>query len=272
LFAAATQTLLRRSKSSRQYLRKNLYPLYRLSAPLRPLPNAVIIGGMKCGTTSLNAWLREHPGIAFSSHKEIHFFDKYFERGEQWYRTHFPIWERLLGASRTLEATPSYLYRASHVAPRMHALIPGAKLIVMQRNPIHRAISHYGHAYRNHRETRPPEVALMSDFTSNGQHTNHYKSRGLYAKQLEHFLSFYPRSNVLIIKSEEFFKHPSTIYQQTLNFLNLEIRPLPDNARARNTSTSSTPAISDAVRQHLEAFYQRPNHELYNLLPDFPGW
>ena len=271
MLAAANQTLLRRSKSTRQYFRKNFYPLYRLSAPLRPLPDAVIIGGMKCGTTSLNAWLREHPGIAFSSHKEIHFFDKHFERGTQWYRTHFPIWERLQGASCALEATPSYLYRAAHVAPRMHALIPGAKLVVMLRNPIHRAISHYGHAYRNHRETRPPEVALMSDFTSNGRRANHYKSRGLYAKQLKHFLSHYPRSNILIIKSEEFFSDPETIYQQVLNFLNLEAKPLPNNATARNTS-SIKPVISDAVMQHLEIFYQQPNRDLYALPDDFPGW
>ncbi|QCH15788.1 hypothetical protein CB0101_13490 [Synechococcus sp. CB0101] len=268
---AATQTLLRRSKTTRQYLRKNFYPLYRATAPLRPLPNAVIIGGMKCGTTSLNAWLREHPGVAFSSQKEIHFFDKNFERGPQWYRTHFPIWERLQGSSCTIEATPSYLYRAAKVAPRMHALIPDAKLIVMLRNPVHRAISHYCHTQRNHRETRPPEAALMSDFTSNGRGANRYKSRGLYAKQLKNFLSLYPRSNILIIKSEELFRDPETIYQQTLDFLNLEIRTLPNNARPRNTS-SVKPEISDAVMQHLEIFYQQPNQELRDLLGDFPGW
>jgi hypothetical protein len=268
---AANQTLLRRSKTTRQRLRKNLYPLYRATAPLRPFPNAVIIGGMKCGTTSLNAWLREHPGVAFSSQKEIHFFDKHFERGTHWYKTHFPLWERLSGATCTLEATPSYLYRAAQVAPRMHALIPNAKLIVMLRNPVNRAISHYGHACRNHRETRPPEVALMSDFTSNGQRPNHYKSRGFYAKQLAHFLDLYPRTNILIIKSEEFFDNPSTTYQQVLNFLNLESKPLPANAKARNISTIK-PVIPDAVRDHLNIFYQRPNQDLDNLLGDFSGW
>ena len=263
--------MLRRSKTTRHYLRKNLYPLYRATAALRPLPNAVIIGGMKCGTTSLNAWLREHPGVAFSSQKEIHFFDKHFERGTHWYKTHFPLCELLFGAECTLEATPSYLYRAAQVAPRMHALIPDAKLIVMLRNPVNRAISHYGHAYRNHRETRPPEVALMSDFTSNGNHANHYKSRGLYAKQLKHFFSLYPRANILIIKSEEFFDKPSTTYEQVLNFLNLESRPLPSNARARNVSNAK-PVISDAVRHHLQLFYQKPNQDLQNLLGHFPGW
>jgi hypothetical protein len=271
LLPAGKQTLLRRSKTTRHHLRKNLYPLYRVTAALRPFPNAVIIGGMKCGTTSLNAWLREHPGVAFSSQKEIHFFDKYFERGAHWYKTHFPIWESLFGASCTLEATPSYLYRAAEVAPRMHALIPDAKLIVMLRNPIDRAISHYGHAYRNHRETRSPEVALMSDFTSNGRRGNHYKARGLYAKQLKHFLSLYPRSNMLIIKSEEFFDNPSTTYQQVLKFLNLSPRPLANNAKARNVSQAK-PVISDAVMHHLQMFYQKPNLDLHNLLGHFSGW
>ena len=226
---------------------------------------------MKCGTTSLNAWLREHPGIAFSSHKEVHFFDKNYELGVQWYKTHFPIWERLLGAKCTLEATPSYLYRAAEVAPRMHALIPEAKLIVMLRNPVNRAISHYCHAVRNQKENRTPEAALMSDFTSDGRHINHYKSRGFYAKQLNHFLSIYPSRNIFVIKSEEFFANPSETYQEVLNFLNLEARCLPTSARARNVSAVK-PVISDTVWHHLNLFYQQPNQDLKDLLGHFEAW
>ena len=111
----------------------------------------------------------------------------------------------------------------------------------------------------------------MSDFTSNGRRPNHYKSRGFYAKQLKHFLNFYPRTNILIIKSEEFFDNPSTTYQKVLNFLNLESKPLPANAKARNISTIK-PVIPDAVRDHLNIFYQRPNQDLDNLLGDFPVW
>jgi hypothetical protein len=100
------------------------YPYYWLTAPLRPLPSALIIGTMKGGTSTLNAWMRHHPQVMFSAIKEVHYFDECFERGERWYRTYFPLWEQWLGGRCSLEATPAYLYRASVVIPRMHALLP----------------------------------------------------------------------------------------------------------------------------------------------------
>lgn len=226
---------------------------------------------MKCGTTSLNAWLRDHPGIAFSSVKETHYFDKHYQRGLRWYRTHFPLWETLQGAHCTLEATPSYLYRAKCVAARMHAHIPDARLVVMLRDPVKRAISHYGHSYRNGKEKRPPEIALMSDFASNGNARNPYKNRGLYATQLKEFLRFFGRSQLLILKSEEFFAQPVQTFEQVQRFLGLPLQPLASTAQPRNVSRKKL-AIPDDVIDHLSHFYQEPNRELLTLLPNFSIW
>jgi hypothetical protein len=263
--------LIRRSKTLRERFRQSFYPYYASTAPLRPLPNAVILGGMKCGTTSLNAWLRDHPGVAFSSVKETHYFDKHYQRGVRWYRTHFPLLESLQGARCTLEATPSYLYRAKSVAARMHALIPHTQLVVMLRDPVRRAVSHYGHSCRNGKEQRPPELALMSDFASNGRTRNPYKSRGLYAAQIQEFLRFFERSQLLILKSEEFFANPAQTYEQVQQFLGLPIKPLPAAAQPRNVSRH-TLAIPQEVSDHLAHFYRTPNRDLRKLLPDFPGW
>jgi hypothetical protein len=263
--------LIRRSKAFRERLRQSFYPYYISTAPLRPLPNAVILGGMKCGTTSLNAWLREHPDVAFSSVKETHYFDKHYQRGLRWYQTHFPLWERWQGAHCTLEATPAYLYRADRVAARMHAQIPEARLVVMLRDPVKRAISHYRHLRRNGKEHRAPELALLSDFASNGRRENPYKSRGLYAKQIKEFLHFYNRSQLLILKSEEFFARPAATYEQVQRFLGLNLMPLPTGSEARNVSSKQQPIPQD-VSDHLAHFYQQPNHELSLLLPDFSGW
>ncbi|QCH15789.1 sulfotransferase [Synechococcus sp. CB0101] len=219
-----------RTLTQRERLRQALYPYYRLSAPFRPLPNALIIGGMKCGTTTLNAWLREHPQVAFSSVKEIHFFDKHYAKGAHWYRTHFPIWEILRGAHCRIEATPSYLSNAIVTAPRMSALIPNAKLIAMLRNPVERAISHYCHLQRNGIETRPPEIALTAEVSRSGRNAIPYKERGLYAQQLEAFMEHYSREKILIIKSEEFFKDPEATFLQTQLFLNLNPIPHPKHS------------------------------------------
>lgn len=263
--------MLSRSSNLREKLRKGLYPYYRLSAPLRPLPNAVIIGGMKCGTTSLNAWLRDRPGVAFSSVKEIHFFDKQFDKGEAWYRSHFPILESLLGARCVIEATPSYLYRAESVAPRMQAMIPEARLVVMLRDPIKRAISQYGHHVRHGKEERTLSEALLSDTGSNPKNPNHYKCRGLYAQQIKRFLQHYDRSQLLVIKSETFFADPAPVYEQVQRFFGLDPVPLKPSSKPRNVGQQKH-TVPDEVIAHLADYYREPNRELSQLLPDFPIW
>jgi hypothetical protein len=261
-----------RTLTQRERLRQALYPYYLLTAPLRPLPNALIIGGMKCGTTTLNAWLREHPRVAFSSVKEIHFFDKHYAEGINWYRTHFPIWEKVAKAATcTIEATPSYLFRANTTAQRMQRCVPRAKLIIMLRDPVQRAISHYNHSMRNGTETRSPEVALTSAQGQRNRQPNPYKQRGLYAEQIREFLRFYDRSQLLILKSELFFRNPKTVFHATQEFLNINPIPLPDYSPPRNSNKPKVPITND-IEQHLREFYQRPNEDLATLLPEFEIW
>jgi hypothetical protein len=260
-----------RTLTQRERLRQALYPYYRLSAPFRPLPNALIIGGMKCGTTTLNAWLREHPQVAFSSVKEIHFFDKHYAKGTLWYRTHFPIWETLRGAHCRIEATPSYLSNATVTAQRMSALIPNAKLIAMLRNPVERAISHYCHLQRNGIETRPPEIALTAEVSRSGRKANPYKARGLYAQQLEAFMEYYSREQILIIKSETFFRDPEATFRQAQLFLNLKPIPQPQNSPPRNTNKPKTEIPIDVIR-HLQDFYKEPNRQLAAHFPEVELW
>jgi len=191
------RSVLVRPRWMRGALRRVAYPYYWLTAPLRPLPSALIIGTMKGGTSTLNAWLRHHPQVMFSAIKEVHYFNDHYDRGERWYRTYFPLWEQWLGGRCALEATPAYLYRSSVVMPRMHALVPDARLILLLRNPVARAISHYGHQVQRGVEHRPAAEALMSPDPPAKGKPNHYKRRGLYADQIEQVLGFYPREQLL---------------------------------------------------------------------------
>ena len=263
--------VLARSKRIRKRLHRTFYPYYRATAALRPLPNSVIIGGMKCGTTTLNAWLRCHPEVAFSAIKEIHFFDQNYEKGSDWYRSFFPIWERLLGAKCVLGATPAYLFRASVVAERMHRLVPEARLIVMLRDPVKRAISHYGHRVRNGEEDRSIEEALLSDYGRAVGSDNSYKTRGLYADQIQTFRKFYVDHQIMVIKSEDFFAKPEPIYAAVLNFLGVSQRPLPEGRSPRNVGQRQA-EIPVEVTEHLSQYYQVPNQRLAELLPSFSVW
>ena len=263
--------MLKRDKHLRRYLHQILFPYYRLTASFRPLPNAVIVGAMKCGTTTLNAWLRHHPDVAFSAVKEVHFFDNNYNRGIGWYRSYFPLLEMLGRPKCVLEATPAYIQRAPKVAERMHRHIPNARLILMLRDPVKRAISHYGHRVSNGLEKRSMEEALLSAEGPDAGTRNFYKTRGLYAEKLSAFLSYYDQSRVLVLKSEEFFQQPAEIYAQVQAFLGLRHVPLPEGMKAHNVGKKRD-AVPQSVLSHLADFYAQPNQDLQAMLPDFQVW
>jgi hypothetical protein len=265
------RSVLVRPRWMRGALRRVAYPYYWLTAPLRPLPSALIIGTMKGGTSTLNAWLRHHPQVMFSAIKEVHYFNDHYDRGERWYRTYFPLWEQWLGGRCALEATPAYLYRSSVVMPRMHALVPDARLILLLRNPVTRAISHYGHQVQRGVEHRPAAEALMSPDPPAKGKPNHYKRRGLYADQIEQVLGFYPREQLLVLRSEDFFTQPTAAYGRVQAFLGLSSQPPPPLSPVENVGRARTP-IPAEVREHLRSFYREPNHRLQALLPEFPTW
>ncbi len=115
----------------------------RLTAPSRPLPDFLIVGAQRCGTSWTYRTLGEHPRILRAWRKEVQYFDRAraFARGPNWYRAHFP---RRPPGHLTGEATPSYLYVPAAM-PRLAALVPHARLIVLLRDPVDRAYSHYQH-------------------------------------------------------------------------------------------------------------------------------
>jgi hypothetical protein len=263
--------MLKRTKRQRQYLHRNFYPYYRATSFLRPLPNALIIGVMKGGTTTLNAWLRCHPEVAFSAVKEVHFFDKYYHRGLGWYRTYFPLLESLSGARCVLEATPAYSQDAITVSERMYRHIPDARLILMLRDPVKRAISQYGHRVQNGLETRSIEEALLSPYGLEPGTGNFYKMRGLYAEKVCAFLRYYDRSKILILRSEDFFAQPAETFSCVQDFLGLTSMSLSAGMKARNVGRKRD-AIPDVVLDHLRQYYAEPNRQLGLLLPDFNVW
>ena len=121
---------------------------WRMGQP-RALPDAVILGAQKSGTSSLHNYLVQQPGVIEPLRKEVHYFDVNFGRGESWYRAHFG---RLGEPGLNLDSSPYYLFHPA-VPTRMRALLPDAKLIVLLRDPVRRAYSHYWHERDKGRET-----------------------------------------------------------------------------------------------------------------------
>ena len=160
------------------------------------LPNLIVIGGLKCGTTSLHHYLNLHPQIAMSRPKELNFFvaELNWELGEDWYRSHFAAQAPVRG-----ESSPHYTNRPRFegVGERMRATLgPGARLVYMVRHPIDRLLSHYLHNVGGGYEHRDLAAAVANPQSA-------YVQRGLYAFQLEPYLEAFETDRVLVVSREE---------------------------------------------------------------------
>ncbi|MBU0638918.1 MAG: sulfotransferase domain-containing protein, partial [Planctomycetes bacterium] len=133
------------------------------------MPDLLIIGAQKAGTTSLHRYLCRHPNVLGPWSKEVHYFDIQYDKGTTWYRTHFPSWPykclkdiRRGRRSLAFETSPYYLFHPC-VPERVHKLLPNVKLIAILRDPVGRAYSHYHHELRLGYETLPLEEALAKE-------------------------------------------------------------------------------------------------------------
>lgn len=179
------------------------------------LPNLIIIGAMKCGTTSLHHYLSLHPEIHMSKTKELDFFikEKNWKQGINWYRAQFTESASIIG-----ESSPNYTkYPAFQGVPeRMAQLLPEAKLIYLVRDPIPRIISHYLHQYIDRSEKRSFKEAFAS------LENNHYVRCSLYSMQLDQFLEFYPISRILVVSLEELIQDRIQTLKKIFSFLQVD--------------------------------------------------
>jgi hypothetical protein len=179
------------------------------------LPNLIIIGGKKCGTTSLHHYLSLHPQISMAWEKEIHFFvgTERWHRGTKWYESRFPGANRIVG-----EASPSYTNYPviPNVPQRMRAVIPDAKLIYLVRDPIETMISHYVHRYANNKIDDSLQDVLA---TFEG---NEIVDRCRYYYQLEQYFPYFPREQILVVQTEQFYAQRQQTMQHIFTFLGVD--------------------------------------------------
>jgi hypothetical protein len=272
-------------KSASQWfkLRKNRrlffwWMFHRITSPLRVLPNFVIIGTMKGGTTSMFQYLAQHPQINPPFRKEIKFFDIHFPQGLLWYRAHFPLWAKMTDGALTGEATPYYLFHPL-AADRLADTLPNSRIIVMLRNPVDRAYSHYSHIHRVGREplsfedaiaTEPERLAgeaerIMADPNySTFTHVHYsYLARGRYAEQLPRWLERFSRDQMLFLASEDLSRDPGAAFQRTLAFLGLKAWTPGQFSIFKQGSYEQ---MAPTTRRKLVDYFRPYNQQLYDLL------
>lgn len=179
------------------------------------LPNLVVIGAMKCGTTSLHYNLDLHPDIAMSREKELCFFlgETEWNKGLSWYSRQFPQGTRWRG-----ESSPGYarLPVSEGTAARMHQTIPGARLIYMVRNPVERIISHYVQRSAIGLEQRSIEEAIS------GFETCDLVQRSRYFFQLSEYLRYFPTSQTHVATLESLHENPERVMGEIFRFLGVD--------------------------------------------------
>ena len=277
----ATEVIPRIPGPVRKVVRNTIWASGRLTARWRGLPDFLVIGAQKAGTTALYTYLRRHPDILGPFWKEVSFFDRYWTKGEVWYRGQLP----LRGEGKLVgEASPSYLFHP--LAPeRVFSVVPETSLVVLLREPGERAYSHYQHELALGREPLSFEDALEAeDERLQGEverlcadpkafslawwnHT--YVSRGLYADQLERWFELFPREQLLVLTTEELGARPAETYATILSFLAAPPHSLDASPRVFDRDYAP---MRDETREALTARFAEPNRRLEELLGRPLGW
>jgi hypothetical protein len=268
----------------------------QLTAPWRLLPDYLIIGAKRGGTTSLARWLVEHPEVrpmfpARETRKGAYYFDVNFGRGPAWYRSHFPARlahgqrERLAGRRLLLgDATPYYLHHP-HAPLRARRVVPAARIIVLLRDPVERAHSHWLERWNQGIEWLSFEDALAAEPTRLAgeearmlaepgyasfahQHWS-YVDQGRYERGLTRWLAHFGREQVLILRSEDLYEDPAAVFAQVLDFLGLSPWTPPGFARWNN---QDRPRIDDHLETWLRTELSPSIRAVERLLERPMGW
>lgn len=248
-----------------------------LRARLRRLgsvPSFLVIGGKRCGSTSLTSWIFQHPDVVpCRSEKGTHYFDVHHHRGWRWYRGAFPTTEP---GQITGEGSPYYSFHPASL-DWIAAELPDVKLLLVLREPAARAYSHYNYNVKRGFEDLPFEealdvederlagedVRLLADPEYPAWNFRHfgYLARGHYDDHVANVLARFPAGQLLVLKSEDLFADPTTQLAQVWKYLGLPDVTL--SGLTAHKQMSYEQPIPDAARERLAEYYAPRLHRLY---------
>ena len=212
------------------------------------LPDFIILGAMKCGTTSLHDYLNYHPEISMSHPKELNFFVEHqrWEQGIDWYKSNFTEPDKVMG-----ESSPNYTRHPLFpgVPERMYALMPDVKLVYCVRDPVQRIMSHYVHDYSIGEQNRPFAEAVLDEREA-------YLWISRYHYQLEQYLKFYSASQVKIVVLEEVKAKPQETLREVFEFVGVDSSYQDERFK---TSSRTMPPAKQRRRNPLKSWMRRNN-------------
>ena len=268
-----------------QLLKRNIFAL---TGSIRVLPDFLVIGAKRCGTTSLFYHLPEHPCISKSPHDNMGFFNDNFHLGVNWYKSFFPtIFTRNkikseFGNFLAFDVTTTYMEEES-TANNVYQIKPNIKIIVILRNPVDRAYSQYHLNLREKAEKRSFEDAMEENMNELNKESheryeikpkfsveeNNYLKKSLYAQQLRHWLNIFPMESMLILSTEEFESNQQVIYNKIFEFLNISQFEVKNTEKMEK---GSYPQMKSETRSLLLDYFRSHNNELFKLINKKFDW
>jgi hypothetical protein len=276
----------------RRWIRNQVDDWGRLTSRARMMPSFLIVGAQRSGTSALYEYLVRHPAIGRSTTEEVHYFTHNFDRGVAWYRGHFPTVLRQAYVRRRHglelicgEATPYYMFHP-HAPSRIAELLPTARLIVVLRNPVERAYSHFVHSRRvgvepieSFEEALDAEPARLAGevekmrrdpaYRSRNHWHFSYVTRGIYIDQMEVLDSLFSAHQILVLSADQLLRQTAETHARVLRFLNQPVIALP-NYHRHNASPYAP--MDPGTRARLVETFAEPNRRLYDFLGVDFGW
>ncbi len=264
--------------------------LHKMARSSGVLPDFIIIGGQKCGTTSLYRYLAQHPNVYSAKRKEIGYFNAMHEHDLGWYRAHFPNRLARFAIERirkqkfiTGEADPAYILDPFALRAIKNT-IPKVKIIILLRNPVDRAFSHYQHSVRSgvekfefekaieleHQRISSQWEKMVNGKPYHGLTIYHYAylKTGHYGDQLEEVYRIFNPSRVLVLQSEIFFRQTQKEFDKVLEFLGLPAEKV-DIYKKHNKGDYG--ALDESLRGRLQRYFQ-PQLAKMNKYVDSINW
>jgi len=206
------------------------------------LPTFLGLGANRSGSTWLDSLLRRHPRVYLPTRcKELHFFDRHYQRGTGWYEACFPIPQEAGWYDQIGEITPMYIYDPE-VPARIEQLLPDCRFLIILRNPADRAYSQY--------KALVQHFGVRQSFAKQLQLQPELFERGLYARQIKRYFERFPRERFQILFFEQAVRSPEATCRELADFLSLDFRQfaLPAVAVRRKVNDSSIPQFPRTYR------------------------
>ena len=263
--------------------------IYYLTSGFRSLPKFFVIGGVRCGTTSLYHYLGQHNCIKQAAYDELGYFDDNFHLGLNWYRSLFPTKfmqkkiENQYKKFLTYDVTPFYIYNPL-VVDRIFKFSPNVKIIAALRNPIDRAYSNFNNRLQQLNDTKTTFEDMVDNEIKIIEKKEKYAkddsflvntfyeldlAKGFYAEQLRLWFEKFPKKNILLISSEDLSTDTNRIISEIFEFLEVPKQEISDLTKQNKIKY---PKMRDSTREILIDFFKPYNEKLFDMIGKRFDW